>query len=101
MKVVNRGDQYPQEVAATVQAVMESLDYKYAYTLSWQSQVGPVRTASSFDWLFFLAKSVATRTFFKTQTRDTTFSINQFVSFFAYSCRGWVHRPAPRERKHV
>jgi len=49
MRVVNRGDPYPQEVAATVQAVMEKLNasciphgYSYKYLLAWQSQVGPL-----------------------------------------------------------
>ncbi|KAJ3312531.1 hypothetical protein HDU76_002857 [Blyttiomyces sp. JEL0837] len=41
MSVVNRGDPYPQEVAATVQAVMESLGSTNPYRLIWQSQVGP------------------------------------------------------------
>ncbi|KAI9350879.1 hypothetical protein BDR26DRAFT_907513 [Obelidium mucronatum] len=41
MSVVNRGDAYPQEVAATVQAVMERLNNKNPYKLVWQSQVGP------------------------------------------------------------
>ena len=41
MTVVNRGDPYPQEVAATVQAVMERLGLSNPYRLVWQSQVGP------------------------------------------------------------
>ncbi|CAF1049307.1 unnamed protein product [Adineta ricciae] len=41
MKVVNRGDPYPAEVAATVQAVMESLNFSNPYRLVWQSKVGP------------------------------------------------------------
>ncbi|KAI9199742.1 uncharacterized protein BJ171DRAFT_517649 [Polychytrium aggregatum] len=41
MSVVNRGDPYPQEVAATVQAVMERLGFSNPYRLIWQSQVGP------------------------------------------------------------
>ncbi|KAI8620340.1 ferrochelatase, mitochondrial-like protein [Chytriomyces sp. MP71] len=41
MSVVNRGDTYPQEVAATVQAVMEKLNVPNPYRLCWQSQVGP------------------------------------------------------------
>ena len=40
MKVVNRGDQYPQEVCATAQAVMEKLNYSNKYVMAWQSQVG-------------------------------------------------------------
>lgn len=41
MSVVNRGDPYPQEVAATVQAVMQRLGFRNPYRLVWQSQVGP------------------------------------------------------------
>ncbi|KAF9185256.1 ferrochelatase hem15 [Haplosporangium sp. Z 11] len=41
MEVVNRGDSYSSEVAATVEAVMNKLDYKNSYKLVWQSQVGP------------------------------------------------------------
>jgi hypothetical protein len=36
---VNRGDPYPAEVAATVQAVMESLHFSNPYRLVWQSKV--------------------------------------------------------------
>lgn len=41
MSVVNRGDPYPAEVAATVHAVMGRLGFKNPYRLVWQSQVGP------------------------------------------------------------
>ena len=41
MSVVNRGDTYPAEVAATVYAVMQRLDFANPYRLCWQSQVGP------------------------------------------------------------
>ncbi|KAF2640988.1 ferrochelatase mitochondrial precursor [Massarina eburnea CBS 473.64] len=41
MSVVNRGDPYPAEVAATVHAVNQRLGMKYKYRLVWQSQVGP------------------------------------------------------------
>ncbi|KAH7076131.1 ferrochelatase mitochondrial precursor [Paraphoma chrysanthemicola] len=41
MTVVNRGDPYPSEVAATVYAVMSRLGHKLKYRLVWQSQVGP------------------------------------------------------------
>ncbi|CAF0872456.1 unnamed protein product [Didymodactylos carnosus] len=41
MKVVNRGDPYPAEVAATVQAVMQELNFSNSYRLVWQSKVGP------------------------------------------------------------
>ena len=41
MSVVNRGDPYPAEVAATVYAVMARLGFKNQYRLCWQSQVGP------------------------------------------------------------
>ncbi|XP_061211600.1 ferrochelatase, mitochondrial [Neopsephotus bourkii] len=42
MAVVNRGDPYPQEVGATVQRVMEELQYSHPYRLVWQSKVGPM-----------------------------------------------------------
>ncbi|KAI9659435.1 MAG: ferrochelatase hem15 [Bathelium mastoideum] len=41
MSVVNRGDPYPAEVAATVYAVMQRLGLQNPYRLVWQSQVGP------------------------------------------------------------
>ncbi|KAL2065768.1 hypothetical protein VTL71DRAFT_3438 [Oculimacula yallundae] len=41
MDVVNRGDPYPAEVAATVNAVMQRLGHSNPYRLVWQSQVGP------------------------------------------------------------
>ncbi|RDW64259.1 ferrochelatase [Coleophoma crateriformis] len=41
MSVVNRGDPYPSEVAATVYAVMQRLNFSQPYRLVWQSQVGP------------------------------------------------------------
>jgi ferrochelatase len=41
MAVVNRGDPYPHEVAATVSAVMRSLPKQYPHRLVWQSKVGP------------------------------------------------------------
>ncbi|KAI1435273.1 hypothetical protein GGR50DRAFT_657627 [Xylaria sp. CBS 124048] len=41
MTVVNRGDSYPAEVAATVYAVMQRLKFSNPYRLCWQSQVGP------------------------------------------------------------
>lgn len=41
MSVVNRGDPYPGEVAATVYAVMQRLNFSNPYRLCWQSQVGP------------------------------------------------------------
>ncbi|KAL5031935.1 hypothetical protein BDV3_000053 [Batrachochytrium dendrobatidis] len=41
MSVVNRGDPYPAEVAATVHQVMNRLGNTNPYRLVWQSQVGP------------------------------------------------------------
>lgn len=41
MSVVNRGDPYVLEVAASVNAVMERLGHSNPYRLVWQSQVGP------------------------------------------------------------
>lgn len=41
MEVVNKGDPYPAEVAATTYAVMTELGFSNPYKLVWQSQVGP------------------------------------------------------------
>lgn len=41
MSVVNRGDPYPGEVAATCHAVMQRLGHSHPYRICWQSQVGP------------------------------------------------------------
>ncbi|KAG2732543.1 hypothetical protein G9P44_004960 [Scheffersomyces stipitis] len=41
MEIVNKGDSYPAEVAATVYAIMEKLKFSLPYRLVWQSQVGP------------------------------------------------------------
>lgn len=41
MEIVNRGDSYPSEVAATVYSIMEQMNFKYPYRLVWQSKVGP------------------------------------------------------------
>ncbi|KAI0092956.1 ferrochelatase [Irpex rosettiformis] len=41
MSVVNRGDPYVSEVAASVSAVMDRLKHSNPYRLVWQSQVGP------------------------------------------------------------
>lgn len=40
--VMNRGDPYPAEVGATVQLVMQELNYCNPYRLVWQSKVGPL-----------------------------------------------------------
>ncbi|XP_046998753.1 ferrochelatase, mitochondrial [Schistocerca americana] len=42
LKAVNRGDPYPSEVGATVQAVMNELSYCNPFNLVWQSKVGPL-----------------------------------------------------------
>ncbi|XP_062511665.1 ferrochelatase, mitochondrial-like [Corticium candelabrum] len=42
IKRVNRGDSYPLEVSATVQRVMEELQFSHPYRLVWQSKVGPL-----------------------------------------------------------
>ena len=39
LQSVNRGDTYPQEVAATVQHVMDQLNHSHPYFLVWQSKV--------------------------------------------------------------
>lgn len=41
MDIVNLGDSYPAEVAATVYKIMEHLEFSNPYRLVWQSQVGP------------------------------------------------------------
>lgn len=41
--VVDRGDAYPGEVAATTEAVMDRIGRTHPYVLSWQSAVGPVK----------------------------------------------------------
>lgn len=41
MEIVNRGDLYPAEVAATVYAVMQRLGFSNPYRLVWQLKVGP------------------------------------------------------------
>lgn len=43
LNIVNRGDAYPQEVGASVHAVMQSIDFSNEYLLSYQSSVGPVQ----------------------------------------------------------
>ncbi|XP_037085125.1 LOW QUALITY PROTEIN: ferrochelatase, mitochondrial-like [Pollicipes pollicipes] len=42
LRAVSRGDPYPAEVGATVQAVMAELGHAYPYRLVWQSKVGPL-----------------------------------------------------------
>jgi len=39
--LIHIGDPYPSEVAATVHAVMQRLNFSHPYRLVWQSQVGP------------------------------------------------------------
>lgn len=43
LDVIDRGDAYPQEVGASVHAVMERLGFSHEYLLAYQSEVGPVR----------------------------------------------------------
>jgi protoporphyrin/coproporphyrin ferrochelatase len=43
LNVVERGDPYPQEIGASVHAVMQSLNFSNPYLLCYQSAVGPVR----------------------------------------------------------
>lgn len=43
LRVIERGDSYPQEVGATVQRVMEQLQFSHPYLLAYQSEVGPVK----------------------------------------------------------
>lgn len=39
---MNRGDPYSAEVGATVQLVMQELNFSNPYRLVWQSKVGPL-----------------------------------------------------------
>jgi protoporphyrin/coproporphyrin ferrochelatase len=43
LEVIDRGDSYPQEIGASVQAVVERLSRPNPYLLAYQSEVGPVR----------------------------------------------------------
>jgi ferrochelatase len=43
LDVIDRGDAYPQEIGASVQAVVERLGRPNPYLLAYQSEVGPVR----------------------------------------------------------
>ena len=43
LDVIDRGDPYPQEIGASVQAVVERLGRPNPYLLAYQSEVGPVR----------------------------------------------------------
>ncbi len=43
LSVIDRGDAYPQKIAASVQAVMEQLYFSHPFILTYQSAVGPVR----------------------------------------------------------
>jgi ferrochelatase len=43
LDVIDRGDSYPQEIGASVQAVVERLGRPNPYLLAYQSEVGPVR----------------------------------------------------------
>ena len=42
LEVINRGDAYPQEIAASVHEVMKELEFSHEYLLAYQSDVGPV-----------------------------------------------------------
>jgi ferrochelatase len=43
LHIIERGDPYPQEIGASVQAVVEQLALPNPYLLAYQSEVGPVR----------------------------------------------------------
>jgi protoporphyrin/coproporphyrin ferrochelatase len=43
LHIIDRGDPYPQEIGASVQAVVEQLAAPNPYLLAYQSEVGPVR----------------------------------------------------------
>lgn len=42
LKAVSRGDSYPSEIGASVNAVMQELKHCNPYSLVWQSKVGPL-----------------------------------------------------------
>lgn len=42
LRAVNRGDAYPSEIGASVNAVMKELNFCNPYSLAWQSKVGPL-----------------------------------------------------------
>ncbi|VDP67450.1 unnamed protein product [Schistosoma curassoni] len=58
LSVVNRGDPYPQEVGATVHAIMKQLNFSWPYRLTWQSKVGPAAWLgpSTVDTLYGLSR---------------------------------------------
>ncbi|TNN19851.1 Ferrochelatase isoform 2 [Schistosoma japonicum] len=58
LSVVNRGDPYPQEVGATVHAIMKQLNFSWPYRLTWQSKVGPAAWLgpSTADTLYGLSR---------------------------------------------
>jgi ferrochelatase len=43
LNVIDRGDAYPQEVGATVQAVMQALNFSHEYILAYQSDIPPLK----------------------------------------------------------
>lgn len=43
LDIIDRGDPYPQEIGASVNAVMERLGFAHEYILAYQSRVGPVQ----------------------------------------------------------
>jgi ferrochelatase len=43
LKVIDRGDAYPAEIAASVSRVVQAAELRNPYMLSFQSEVGPVR----------------------------------------------------------
>ncbi|MEN2497118.1 MAG: hypothetical protein MHMPM18_001548 [Marteilia pararefringens] len=43
LSVMDRGDCYPSEVAATVHGIMKLLNYQHPFRLTWQSKVGPTK----------------------------------------------------------
>lgn len=42
LSIINRGDAYPAEIAASVHEVMQRLDFEHEFMISYQSEVGPV-----------------------------------------------------------
>lgn len=79
LQAVRRGDSYPWEVGATVQAVMEELGYSNPYSLVWQSKVGPL------PWL-----EPSTDTALKGETKQYHYIIS--ADFVLICKRSIIHR---------
>jgi protoporphyrin/coproporphyrin ferrochelatase len=43
LSVIDRGDAYPQEVSASVEAIMRALGFSHEFMLAYQSDIGPIK----------------------------------------------------------